>query len=173
MATFSPVQFNCLVVSNSLWPHGLQHARLPSHHQLLELTETHFHQVDDAIQPSHSLSSPSPPTFNLAQHQGLFKWVSSLHQMAKVLEFQLQHQSFQWIFWTDFLSDWLVASPCSLRDSKESYPTPQFKSIHSLVLSFRYRLTLTSIHDYWKNRRYGQASVCSLVLSNHNKDLEQ
>ena len=74
---------------------------LPVHHQLLELTQTHVHWVGDAIQPSHPLSSPSPPAFNLSQHQGLFQWVSSLHQVAKVLQFQLQHQSFQWIFRTD------------------------------------------------------------------------
>ena len=76
---------------------------LPVHHQLPEFTQTHVHWVSDAIQPSHPLSSPSPTTFNLSQHQGLFKWVSSWHQVAKVLEFQLQHQSFQWIFRTDFL----------------------------------------------------------------------
>jgi len=73
----------------------------PVHYQLLELTQTHVHWVGDAIQPSHLLSSPSPPTFNLSQHQGLFQWVSSSHQVAKVLEFQLQHQSFQCIFRTD------------------------------------------------------------------------
>ena len=72
------------------------------HHQLLEPTQTHVHRVGDAIQPSHPLSPPSP-TFNLSQCQGLFQWVSSLHQVTKVLEFQLQHQSFQWIFRTDFL----------------------------------------------------------------------
>ena len=75
----------------------------PVHHQLLEPTETHVHWVGDAIQPSHPLSSPSPPAFNVSQHQGLFKRVSSLHQVAEVLEFQLQHQPFQWIFRTDFL----------------------------------------------------------------------
>ena len=83
----------------------------PVHHQLLELAQTHVHQVGDAIQRSHPLSSPSPPSFNLSQHQGLFQWVSSLHQVAKGLEFQLQHQPFQWIFRTDFLWDWLVGSP--------------------------------------------------------------
>ena len=82
---------------------GLQHARLPRQHQLPELTQTHVHWVSDAIQSSHPLSSPSPPAFNLSQHQGLFQWVSSSHQVAKVLEFQLQHQSFQWIFRTDLL----------------------------------------------------------------------
>ena len=75
---------------------------LPVHHQLPELTLTHVHRVGDAIQPSHPLSSPSP-AFSLSQHQGLFQWVSSLHQVAKVLELALEHQSFQWIFRTDFL----------------------------------------------------------------------
>ena len=74
----------------------------PVRHQLLELTQTHVHRLGDAIQPSHPLLSPSP-AFNLSQHQVLFQWVSSLYQVAKVLEFQLQHQSFQWIFRTDFL----------------------------------------------------------------------
>ena len=67
---------------------------LPIYHQLLEFTQTHVHQVSDAVQPSHTLLSPSPPAFNLSLHQGLFQGVSS-HQVAKVLEFQLQHQSFQ------------------------------------------------------------------------------
>ena len=75
----------------------------PVHHQLLGPTQTHVHRVGDAIQPSHPLLSLSPPAFNLFQHQSLFQWVSSSHQMAKVLELQLQHQSFQWIFRTDFL----------------------------------------------------------------------
>ena len=76
---------------------------LPVHHQLPESTQTHVHQVGDAIRPCYPLSSPSPPALNLSQHQGLFKWVSSSHQVAKVLEFQLQHQSFQWTPRTDFL----------------------------------------------------------------------
>ena len=75
---------------------------LPVHHQLPELTQTHVHWVSDAIQPPHPLSSSSP-IFNLSQHQGLFKWVSSSHQVDNVLEFQLQHQSFQWIFRTGLL----------------------------------------------------------------------
>ena len=75
---------------------------LPVHYQLPEFTQTHVHWVGDAIQPSHPLSSPSP-AFNLSQHQGLFKWVSSSHQVAKVLEFQLQHQSFQWTLRTNLL----------------------------------------------------------------------
>ena len=105
----------------------------------------------DAIQKSHPLSSPSSPAFNLSQHHGLSQWVRASHQVAKGLEFQLQHQSFQWLFRTDFLQDGLVASPCSPRDSQESSPTPQFKSINSLALSFLYSPTLISIDDHWKN----------------------
>ena len=90
---------SCLTLCN---PTDCSMPGLPVHHQLPELAQTHVHQVGDAIQPSHPLSSPSPPALNLSQHQGLFQ-VSSSHQVAKVLELQLQHQSFQWIFRTDFL----------------------------------------------------------------------
>ena len=76
---------------------------LPIHRQLLQSTQPHVHWVHDTIQPPHLLSSPSPPALNLSQHQGLFKWVSSSHQVAKVLEFQLQHQSLQWTPRTDLL----------------------------------------------------------------------
>ena len=76
---------------------------LPVHHQHPEFTQTHAHQVGDAIQPSHPLSSPSPPAPNPSQHQGLFQWVTSSHEVAKVLEFQLQHQSSQWTPRTDLL----------------------------------------------------------------------
>ena len=76
---------------------------LPVHHQLPEFTEIHVHRVSDAIQPSHPLSSPSPPAPNPSQHQVLFQWVNSSHEVAKVLEFQLQHQSFQWTPKTDLL----------------------------------------------------------------------
>ena len=68
---------------------------LPVHHQLPEVTQSHVHRVSDTIQPSHPLSSPSPPALNLSQHQGLFQLVNSSHHVAKVLEFQLQHQSLQ------------------------------------------------------------------------------
>ena len=101
---------------------------VPVHHQLPEFTQTHVHRVGDAIQPSHPLSSPSSPALSLSQHQGLFKWVSSSHEVAKVLEFQLQHQSFQWTPRTDLLQNGLVGSPCSPRDSQESSPTPPFKA---------------------------------------------
>ena len=109
---------------------------LPVHHQLSESTQTHVRWIGDAIQPSHPLSSPSPPILNLSQHHGLFKWVSSLHQVAKVLELQLQNQSYQWTPRTDCLQDGLVGSTCSPRDSQGPSPTPQLKSINSSVLSF-------------------------------------
>ena len=127
---------------------------LPVHHQLLKFIQTHDHWVGDAIQPSHPLPFLSPPAFNFSQHQGLFKWVSSSPQMTKVLEIQLQHQSFQWIFRTDFLQNGLVGSPCSPRDSQESSPTPQFKIISSSALNSLYSPTLTSIHDHWKNHSF-------------------
>ena len=97
---FSSVTQSCLTFCN---PMNRSTPGFPAHHQLLELTQTHVHQVGDAIQPSHPLSSPSPPTFYLSQHQVLFQWLSSLYKVAKVLEFQLQHQSYQWIFRTHFL----------------------------------------------------------------------
>ena len=95
---FSSVAQSCPTLCD---PMDCSTPSFPVHHQLLELTQTHVHRVGDAIQPPHLLSSPSPPAFNLSQPQGLFQWLSSLHQVAKVLE--LQHQSFQCIFSTDFL----------------------------------------------------------------------
>ena len=88
----SSAQFRLSVVSNFLQPNGLQHTRPPCPSSTPKFTETHVHWVGVAIQPSHPLSSPSPPTINLSQHQGLFRGVSSLHQVAEILEFQLQHQ---------------------------------------------------------------------------------
>ena len=96
---FSSVAQSCPTLCDSM---NRSTPGLPLQHQLPEFTQTHVHWVGVVIQPSHALSSPSS-AFNLSQHQSLFKWVSSSHQVAKVLEFQLQHQSFQWIFRTDFL----------------------------------------------------------------------
>jgi len=96
---FISVYQSCL----TLWPHELQHARLPCPSPTPEAYSNYVHRVSDAIQPSHPLLSPSPPTFNLFQHQGLFQRASSSYQVVKVLEFQPQHQSFQWIFRTTFL----------------------------------------------------------------------
>ena len=100
MVWFSSVTQSC----PTLWdPMDCSTTGLPVHHQCPEFTQTYVHWVSDAIQLSHPLSSPSPPTFNLSQHQSLFQWVSSSQQVAKVLALQRQHQSFQWIFRTDFL----------------------------------------------------------------------
>ena len=102
---FSSVVQSCPTLCN---PMDYSMPGFPVHHRLPECTQTHVHWVGDAIQPSHPLSSPSPPALNLSQLQGLFKWVSSSHQVAKVLEFQLQHQSFQWTLRTEsFRMDWL------------------------------------------------------------------
>ena len=113
----------------------------PVHHQFWEFAQTHVHRVGDAIQPSQPLLSPSLPVFNLYQHQALFQWVSSLHQVAHIMELQLQHQSFQLICRTNFLYDWLAGSPCSSRDSEEPSPAPQFKSIRSSPFSFIVQLS--------------------------------
>ena len=126
-------------------------AGLPVHHQLPEFTQIHVHRVTDAIQPSHPRSSPSPPAPNPSQHQSLFQWVNSSHEVAKVLEFQLSHHSFQRTHRTDLLQNGLVGSPCSPMDSQESSPTPQFKSINSSALSFLHSPTLTSIRDHGEN----------------------
>ena len=96
----SSVTQSCLTVCD---PINHSTPGLPVHHQLLGSTHTHVHRVNAAIQPSHPPSSSSPSALNLSQHQGLFQWVSSLHQVAKLLEFKLQHQSFQWIPRTDLL----------------------------------------------------------------------
>ena len=119
---FSLVAQMCLTLCN---PMDCNTPGFSVNHQLPELAQTHVHWVGDAIQASYPLSSSSLPAFNFSQHQGIFQWVSS-HQVAKVFELQLQHQSLQWIFRTDFLSDGSVGSPWSSRDSQESSPTPLF-----------------------------------------------
>ena len=148
---FSSVPFSHSVVSDYLQPHGLQNARPPCPSPTLGVYSNSC-PLSQWCRPT--ISSPYPPAFNLTQHQGLFQWVSSSHQVAKVLEFQLQYQSLQWTPRTDLLLDGLAESPCSPRDSQESSPTPQFKSINSSVLSFLYSPTLTSIHDHWKNQSF-------------------
>ena len=97
---FSSVAQSCLTLGN---PMNRSMPGLPVHHQLPEFTQTHVHQVSDTIQPFHPLSSPSPPVPNLSHHEGLFQWVNFSHEVAKVLEFQLQHQSFQWTPRTELL----------------------------------------------------------------------
>ena len=138
-------------MSDSLWPHGLQHCRLPCPSPTTGAYSNSCPLSRWCHSISHRLLSPSP-AFNVSQHQGHFQWFSSSHQVVKVLEFQHHPQAFQWIFRTDFLYDGLVGSPCHPRDSQESSPAPQLKSINSSVLSFLYISTLISIHDYWKNQ---------------------
>ena len=125
--SFHSLQFSSVAQScPTLWdPINCSTPGLPVHHQLPESTQTHVHCVSNAIQPSYPLSSPSPVALNLSEHQSLFKWVSSLHQVAKILEFQLQHQFFtfsqtHWpVTWTwnvssnpDFLPSWSKQHGC-------------------------------------------------------------
>ena len=145
-------QISRSVVSNSLRPHELQHARPPYPSPTPGVYSTSRPSRWWAIQPSHPLSSPSSPAPNPSQHQGLFQWVNSSHEVSKVLEVQLQHHSFQWTPRTGLLYDGLAGSPWGPRGSQESSPTPQFKSIDSLGLSFLHSPILTSIRDHWKNR---------------------
>ena len=147
------VQFGHSVVSSSLQPHGLQCTGLPCPSPTLRaysnscpLSWWCHPTISSSVIPfsSHPQSFPASGSFQM----------SSSHQVAKVLELQLEHQSFQWIFRIDFLEDGLVGSPCSPRDSQESSPTPKFKGISSLAVSFIYSQILTSIHDYWKNHSF-------------------
>ena len=158
--------FSRSVVSDFLWPHELQHAGFPVHHQLPEFTQTHVHGVGDAIQPSHPLSSLSPPAFNLFQQQGLFKWVSSsfpsggqsIGVSALASIFSMNTQDWSLLGWTGW------DSPCSPRDSQESSPTPQVKSINSSVLNFHYSPTLTSINDRWKTIAFTRWTFVGKVM---------
>ena len=129
---------------------------LPVHHQLPEFTQTHIHRVSDAIQPSHPLSSPSPLAPNPSQHQSLFQWVNSSHEVAKSTGVSALASFLPKKSQGLSPSEWSGRFPCSPRDSQESSPTSQFKSISSLVLSplvpcLFYGPTLTSIHDHRKN----------------------
>ena len=148
---FSSVQFSHSVVSDSLQPHETQHARPPCpsptpwvYSSSCPLSQWCHPTISSSVVPFSSCpqSFPASGSFQMSQ---LFTLV------FKVLEFQLQHQSFQWTPRTDVLYDELVGSSCSPRDSQESSPTPQIKSINSSVLSPLYSPTLTSIHDNWKN----------------------
>ena len=108
---FSSVAQSCATICD---PMNHSMPGFPVHHQLPESTQTHVHQVGDAIQPSHPLSFPSPPAPNPSHHQGLFQWVNSSHKVVKVLKFQLQHQSFQWTTRADsFRMNWLQSKGLS------------------------------------------------------------
>ena len=146
-------------MSDSLRPRGLQQTRPPCPSPTPRVHSNPC-PLSRWCHPTTSSSlSPSPPALSLPQHQGLFKRVSSSHQIAKV-EFQLQHHSLQWRFRTDFLKDWLAGSPCSPGDSPESSLAPQSRSVHSSALSFLYSPAVTSVHDHWRNRSFEYANLC-------------
>ena len=137
----SSVQFSSVTQSCPTLCDPMNHSTpgLPVHHQLLELTQTHDHWVNDAIQPTHPLLSPSYPALNLSQHEGLFQWVSSSHPVAKVLEFQLQYQSFQWIFRVDFLYPYMTTGKTialARRTSVDKVMSLLFNMLSRLVITF-------------------------------------
>ena len=139
------------VMSDSLQPPECNMPGLPVCHHLLEFAQVHVHCISDAIQPSHPLTPSS--ALNLSEHQGPLQWLGSSHQLTKLPELRLQHQSFQWIFRVDFLWGWLVGFPCYPRDSQESSPAPQFKSINSLELCLLYNPVLTTDIQHCVNLR--------------------
>ena len=151
---FSSVTQSCLTLCD---PMNRSTPGLPVHHQLPEFTQTHVYRVSDAIQPSHPLSSPSPAP-DPSQHQSLFQQ-STLHmRWPKYWSFSFSiSPSKEHPGLISFRMDWLDLCP---RDSQESSPTPQFKSINSLVLSFLYIPTLTTIHDHRKNHSLDQTDLC-------------
>ena len=148
------VNSGCSVTQScpTLWSHELQHAWLPCPSVYSKVCSNSC-LLSQWCHPtiSSTIAPPlSPPALNDSQHQGLFQWVSSSHQVSKVLKLQPQHWYFQWIFKVDFFWNWLVWSPWSPRDSQESSAASQFKSINSWALSLLYGPTLTFVHDYCK-----------------------
>ena len=145
-------------MSNSLRPHGLQHARLPCPWPTLRACSNSY--LIESVIPFNNLILCHPclllPSF--FPRIRVFSSESVLH--ISWPKFQLQHQAFQWLFRTDCLEDWLVGPPCSPRDSQESSPIPEFKSINSSALSFLYSPTLITIHDYWKNHSFDYMDLC-------------
>ena len=149
-ADYGSDQFSSLAQSCPTPCDAMNHSTpgLPVRHQLPQSTQTHVHWVGDAIQPSHPLLSLSPPTFNLSQHQGLFKWVSSSHQVAKILEYQLQHQSFhEYPGLISLRMDWLDL----LAVQRTLKSLLQHHSSKALVLQHSAFFTVQLSHDYWIN----------------------
>ena len=150
---YSPTQFSSAQLLSRVWLFATpwiaaRQASLSITKSQSSLKLMSIELVMPSSQPSHPLSSPSPPAPSPSQHQSLIQWVNSSHEVTKVLEFQLWHHSFQRNPRADLLQNGLVGSPCSPRDSQESSPTPQFKSINSSALSFLHSPTFTSIHDH-------------------------
>ena len=145
---------------------------LPVHHQLLEFTQTHAHRVNDAIQPSHPLSSPLlltpiPPSIRVFSSESTLcmRW-------PKYWSFSFSISPSNEHPGLISLKDGLVGSPCSPRDSQESSPTPKFKSINFSVLSFLHSPTLTPIHDHWKNHSLDQMDLCWQSNNGHHQKRE-
>ena len=131
---------------------------LPVLHYLLKFAQTHVHQVSDAIQPSHPLLFPSPPAFNLSQHQDLFQWIGSSHQVAKEWSFSINPSNEYWglIF---FRIDWFDLFV--LQRTLESSPAPPFESINSSTLSFFIiQVSHLSVHDFWRNHSFDNMDLC-------------
>jgi len=153
---FMEVQFNsltqsCQTICN---PMDCSMPGFPVHHQLPEFIQTHVHWDSDAIQSSHPLSSPSPSAFNLSQHQGLFRWVRTLHQMDKVLDLQFQHQLLPVIIQDWFPLGWTGWISLQPKRLSRVFSNTTVQSINSLALSYLYGPTLISIPDYWKNHSF-------------------
>ena len=149
------LQFSHSVMSNSLRPHGLQHAKPPC----LSSTPRAYSNSCPLSRWCHPAISSFVIPFNLSQHRGLFQWASSSHQVAKVLEFQLQHQLFQWMFRTDFFRiDWLDL--LVVQGALKSLPQHYSSKASILKHSAFFMAPLTSIHDYWKNHSFDYTSLC-------------
>ena len=145
---FSSVQ--SLSRANSLWPMNRSTPGLPVHHHLPELTQTHVHRVRDAIQPFYPRSSPSPPAPNPSQHQSLFQWVNSSHEVARVTGVSALASFLPKKSQGGSPSEWTGWISLQSKGLSRSSPTPQFKSINSSAFSFLHSPTLVSIRDYWK-----------------------
>ena len=139
--------FSNQVIANTLSPQNCSMSGLPILHHLLEFAHVHVPCIGDAIQPSHPLMPSSSSALNLSQHNGLFQWAGCSHQVAKILELKLQHQSFQWVFRVDFLKiDWFE----SLAVQGTNY----------LALCLLYDLALTTAHDHWEDHSLDYMDLC-------------
>ena len=163
---FSSVAQSCLTLCD---PMNRSTPGLPGQHQLLEFTQTHVHRVGDAIQPSHPLSSPSPPAPNPSQHQGLFQWVNSSHEVAKVLEFQLQlqHQSFQWTWEKckskplEFQSGSRISNPCETT----IYPLEKLKFKWLMIQSVDKKIEQLGLSYTGENAKWETTLETNLTVS--------
>ena len=157
-------------MSDSLQPHGQQNRRPPCPLPSPGVCPSSCPLHQWCHQPSRPLT-PSSSVLSLSQYQGLFQQVGCSYQVTIILELQLQHQSFQWVFRVDFLYGWLIWSPCCLRDSQESSLAPQFEGINSSVLCLLCGPSLTTVCDHWKDhildytdlRRHIINNVCAML----------